>query len=165
MIIGGACLAVIHGSVSVINQFVFASTPTQVKERELDQSGVDGVVGGHCGLPSTQIIGTRLWHNAGVIGMPANDGSPRVWFSLLSQTENGLRIVHRALSYDYQTAATKIHRTKLPSDYAFALSTGIWPSCDILPARERQAQGVAMKPETFVWTKEKDVTRRQRGRF
>jgi len=33
--------------------------------------------------------------------MPANDGTPRVWFSLLLPTAEGLRIEHPALEYDY----------------------------------------------------------------
>ena len=38
---------------------------------------LDGVIGGHCGLPFTKVVGDRLWHNPGAIGMPANDGTPR----------------------------------------------------------------------------------------
>ena len=153
IVLGGAHLAIIHGSASTINQFVFASTPTDVKQRELDLSGaVDGVIGGHCGLPFTQIIGGRLWHNAGVLGMPANDGTPRVWFSLLTPLEDGLRIEHRPLSYDHAKAAAKMRRAGLPPEYASALSTGIWPSCDVLPERERQEQATALSPEAIIWT-------------
>src|SRR5882672_4760810 len=88
--IGERRLAVIHGSVSRINQFVFASTAAAIKRREIELAGVDGVIGGHCGLPFSQAIDGRLWHNAGVIGMPANDGTPRVWYSLLSPADGGL---------------------------------------------------------------------------
>lgn len=152
VVLGGARLAIIHGSVSTINQFVFASTPTDVKERELDLAGaVDGVIGGHCGVPFTQPIANRLWHNAGVVGMPANDGTPRVWFSLLTPVEDGLRIEHRPLSYDHAKAAAKMRRARLPAEYALALSTGIWPSCDVLPARERQAQATALSLEAIFW--------------
>ena len=49
--------------------------PEQVKAQDLFLGGVDGLVAGHCGLPFTQTIDGRLWHNPGVIGMPANDGT------------------------------------------------------------------------------------------
>ena len=120
VVLGGAHLAIIHGSVSTINQFVFASTPTDVKERELDLAGaVDGIVGGHCGLPFTQVIGNRLWHNAGVLGMPANDGTPRVWFSLLMPMEDGLRIEHRPLSYDHDNGSRQDTPRRAPARIRF----------------------------------------------
>lgn len=162
IVIGGARFAIIHGSASTINQFVFASTPANIKRRELDLAGADGIIGGHCGLPFTHTIGNRLWHNAGVLGMPANDGTPRVWFSLLRPTRRTLRIEHRALSYDHRAAAAKMRSAGLPPDYASALSTGIWPSCDVLPARERQARGVALQPETFEWKPERSHSRQDR---
>jgi predicted phosphodiesterase len=81
--IGGYRLAVIHGGVHVINRFIFGSTATAIKFEEIRKAEVDGIIGGHCGLPFTQSINGQLWHNAGAIGIPANDGTPRVWFSLL----------------------------------------------------------------------------------
>ncbi|NJO67664.1 MAG: metallophosphoesterase family protein, partial [Rhodospirillales bacterium] len=101
-------LAVIHGSVSSINRFVFASTPADEKRAEIEASGCDGVIAGHSGLPFTQTIDGRLWHNAGAIGMPANDGTPRGWFSVLSSSGDGLRIDHCPLAYDHETAAAKM---------------------------------------------------------
>src|SRR5262249_33086945 len=111
--IGAVRLAVIHGSISRINQFVFASTAAAIKRREIELAGTDGVIGGHCGLPFSQAIGGQLWHNAGVVGMPAHDGTPRVWFSLLTPVENGLRIEHRALAYDHGAAAAAMVRADL----------------------------------------------------
>ena len=151
--IGGRRLAVIHGSVSRINQFVFATTPASLKREELALAGrdCDGVIGGHCGLPFTQLIDGRLWHNAGVIGMPANDGTPRVWFSVLTPGTDGLQIEHRALDYDHGTAANAMRRAGLQPEYRDALSTGIWPSCDVLPPHETRLQGVWLEPGTVVW--------------
>ncbi len=40
-------------------------------------SGADGVIGGDRGLPFTALVGGKLWHDAGAIGRPANDGSRR----------------------------------------------------------------------------------------
>jgi len=74
----------------MINRFIFASTPTAIKLGEIRKTGVDGIMGGHCGLPFTQAINRQLWHNAGAIGMPSNDGTPRVWFSLLGHAATAI---------------------------------------------------------------------------
>ena len=71
-------LTAIHGGVTEINRFVFPATPATEKAVEITETGGDGVIAGHSGLPFTDIIDGRLWHNAGVIGLPANDGTPRV---------------------------------------------------------------------------------------
>ncbi len=151
LLIGGFRLAVIHGSVSRINQFVFASTAAEIKRHEIDLADADGVIGGHCGLPFSQAIDGRLWHNAGVVGMPAHDGTPRAWFSVLTPDRDGLRIEHGALAYDHQAAAAAMARAGLPPDYREALASGIWPSCDVLPYREIRESGVAIEPGTIVW--------------
>jgi uncharacterized radical SAM superfamily Fe-S cluster-containing enzyme len=151
LVIGGVRLAVIHGSVRRINQFVFASSPAAIKRNEIDLAGTEGVIGGHCGLPFSQTIDGRLWHNAGVVGMPAHDGTPRGWFSVLTQLDGGLHIEHAALAYDHAAAAAAMVRAGLPSDYRAALGSGIWPSCDVLPWREIRESGVALEPGALVW--------------
>src|SRR5205085_3895849 len=113
----GARLAVVHGGVGLINRFVFASTPLAIKAEELARSGTDGLIGGHCGLPFTQVVHGRLWHNAGAIGMPANDGTPRGWFSLLMPDRDGITVEHRALAYDHARAARKMRQAGLPEGY------------------------------------------------
>jgi predicted phosphodiesterase len=160
--IGERQLAVVHGSVASINRYVFASTPASAKLEELKRSGADGVIGGHCGLPFTQIIAGRLWHNTGAIGMPANDGTPRVWFSLLLPTANGLRIEHRALEYDYAAAARKMRRAGLPDVYAAALASGLWPSCEVLLLQEIRERGVPLQPGSIGWTWPRDESTRTR---
>ncbi len=149
--VDGRRLAVVHGGVTLINRFLFASTAPLIKAAELARSGVDGIIGGHCGLPFTQIIRGKLWHNAGAIGMPANDGTRRVWFSLLIPQASGLRIEHRALAYDHAAAARKMRAAGLPEEYALALGTGLWPSCDVLPYREIRERGVPLQEGHALW--------------
>jgi len=149
--LAGRCLAVVHGSVRQINRFIFASTPAAVKREELDAAGSDGVIAGHCGLPFSQVIDGRLWHNAGAVGMPANDGTPLVWYSVLSPGADGVAVEHAALAYDHAAAAAKMRAAGLPEGYAAALETGLWPSADVLPVAELAARGAALAPGGIVW--------------
>lgn len=151
--VSGLRLAVVHGNLSAISRFIFASTPSRVKALELVSSGVDGIVGGHCGLPFTQVIDGRLWHNPGVIGMPANDGTPRVWYSVISpgSAPRSILVEHACLSYDHQAAAAAMRRVGLPEGYASALSSGLWPNCDVLPREETRAQGLPLSSRTLAW--------------
>ncbi|MEO6782546.1 MAG: radical SAM protein [Bradyrhizobium sp.] len=149
--IAGYRFAVVHGGVERINRFIFASTAAAVKDDELGTAAADGIVSGHCGLPFTQTIGERLWHNAGAIGMPANDGTPRVWYSILTPEAGGISIEHRALEYDYAAAASKMRRSNLPEEYAAALETGLWPICDVLPWKEIHERGVRLEEGRVDW--------------
>ena len=161
--IAGARLAVIHGGVDVINRFVFASTAAATKRAEIERSGCDGVIGGHCGLPFTQVIDGRLWHNAGAVGLPANDGTTRVWCSILTAEAGGIAIEHRALEYDWAAAAAGMRRAGLPQEYAAALATGLWPSCDVLPLKEIRERSVPLVPERVFWRPPaRDAVRKRR---
>ncbi|HUZ32801.1 MAG TPA: metallophosphoesterase family protein [Xanthobacteraceae bacterium] len=143
--IGGYRFAVVHGGVDAINQTIYASTDAAIKTTEIGKTGLDGVIGGHCGLPFTQCVGAGLWHNSGALGMPANDGTPRVWFSVFRRANDGLAIEHRALHYDHATAAAKMRRAGLPEGYAAALGSGILASADTLPTAEHSAGGVPLR--------------------
>ncbi len=149
--IGHRRLAVIHGSVDSINRFVFASTPWADKERQIAQSGCDGVVGGHCGIPFNHAVGGKLWHNSGALGMPANDGTARVWYSLFIPDGPDIDIRLMPLRYDAGAAARKMRDRGLPLGYAEALETGLWPSCDVLPAAELACRGDAIAPGELRW--------------
>lgn len=83
--------------------------------------------------------------------MPANDRTPRVWFSLLWPEAGGVRIEHRALDYDHAGAATAMRAARFAEGYAAALETGDWPSLDVLPAAERTAQGQPLAPPVTIW--------------
>ena len=154
--LGGRRLAAIHGGATGINRFLFASAPDAVLAGEIAETGAEGVIAGHCGLPFTRLVGGRhgrdaLWHNAGAIGMPAHDGTPRAWFSLLTPGPEGLRIEHRALAYDHAAAARAMREAGLAEGYATALETGLWPSEDVLPPAERARRGQPLSPPAVLW--------------
>ena len=161
--IAGLDFSIVHGAPDEISRFIFASTPALAKKRELERATTDGIIAGHCGLPFTQVIDGRLWHNPGVVGMPAHDGTPRVWFSILTPIEDGIEIAHHALAYDHASAATAMRRAGLPAEYEAALRTGIWPSCDVLPQREIHAAGMPLAPASVVWRPDPKERATRRG--
>ncbi len=184
--LGGVRLSVVHGAVTDISRFVFASTPAADKHREFEALASDSreapaevIVGGHCGLPFTDDLGfadgpaglgfadgpaglgfadgpvggnARLWHNPGVIGLPANDGTPRGWYSVLAADDGGLAIEHRALAFDHDEAAVRIDRAGLPGAYAETLLSGLWPNMDVLPETERLGRGRPIQPSRLSWS-------------
>lgn len=135
------CAQVVHGSVNQTNRFMWASLPEAEFTGELDASRADLVIAGHTGIPFTRFIGERCWHNSGALGMPANDGTRRMWVSVLSPGASAIIISHHSLEADAGTAAAAIRRDGLPAGYADGLETGLWPSLDILPKTERAATG------------------------
>ena len=133
---------VIHGGIDDTSRFIFESTDWKVKEQLFDQAGADLLLTGHCGLPFHSIRDERYWLNPGVIGMPANDGTTRVWYMLLDDANGQLVFQHHSFEYDHETAANLIKEYKLPFSYAHTLNTGLWDNNDILPDYETSYQGV-----------------------
>lgn len=153
ILIGGMHFVVVHGAVDRINQFLFSSSEEAEFLRQFEISGVDGIFAGHCGIPFTRTISGKLWHNAGAIGMPANDGTGRTWFSLITPTASGLKIELMPLVYDAGTVAAEMRRVGLPEGYSAALENGLWPSCDILPPAELAKRGEALTSEPYEWNR------------
>lgn len=151
LLIGGRHLAVVHGSVDRINEFVFGSTPDDEIRQLVRGAKCDGVIGGHCGIPFTRMVDGLLWHNPGAIGMPANDGTPRVWFSVLEPMPGAIEIRHLPLDYDHAAAAVAMRAAHLPEGYANALRSGLWPSLDVLPPEELARTGQALASRTLRW--------------
>jgi predicted phosphodiesterase len=142
--VDGLRVAAVHGGATVINRFVFASAPDHVLEDEIAALAPlrpDIVVGGHAGIPFARTVGGVTWLNAGVIGMPANDGTPRTWFATLRARNGHPEARFHALSYDHGAAARALRAAGLPDAYADTLETGLWPSLDVLPPAERAACG------------------------
>ncbi len=159
--IAGLNLAVVHGGLTEIARYVFPSMPARVKALELAAAQADGIVAGHSGLPFSQVImtpdGPLLWHNAGAVGVPANDGTARVWCSILTPgpEPRSLAVEHIALSYEAARAAEKMRAAGLV-DYAGALTTGLWPSCDVLPPAELKLTGKPLEAGMIVFCRDRN---------
>lgn len=134
----------VHGSYKKRSQFIFNSTPWQEKSPNFKALSTDVIIAGHCGLPFTNSHDNQTWINPGVIGMPANDGTPKVWCAVLTPIAGGFQYSFTALHYDHITASKYMQDVKLPESYAETLNTGIWDTMDILPASERRLQGLAL---------------------
>lgn len=133
---------VIHGGIEDTSQFIFESTDWSIKEQIFAEANADLLLTGHCGLPFHSIQDEKFWLNPGVIGMPANDGTTRVWYMILDGSANDIAFQHYSFQYDNATAASLIKKNKLPFSYAHTLSNGLWDNNDILPAYETSYQGV-----------------------
>lgn len=146
--VGGLTFRVIHGGVRQVNRFVFASQRDVLAE-ELAWAGADVVVGGHSGLPFVERIGRGVWFNPGVIGMPANDGTPDVWYGLVHIEVGHVALSTHRLAYDHIAAAAGMRRFGHANGYARSLVTGLWPSLDVLPPAEAAATGKKIRPRTL----------------
>jgi len=140
----GKAVAVLHGASTGIADFVFSSTPWPVKEVSFAATGAEVILSGHAGLPFVDERAGQCWLNAGVIGMPANDGTPRVWYLLLDDTNGRFSYTFHAFTYDNGGAHQLMRANGLPDSYAHTLLTGIWDNCEILPEAEKALQGRAI---------------------
>ncbi|WP_373513279.1 metallophosphoesterase [Persicitalea sp.] len=144
----GKSVAVVHGSPSHVSEYVFKSTTWATKEKHFQTTRSEVVLAGHAGLPFVDVRDNRYWLNAGVIGMPANDGTPRVWYLLLDDKDGELSYSFESFSYDNTLAHRLMHENELPEAYAKTLLSGIWDNCEILPEAEKERQGVALSTNT-----------------
>ncbi len=140
----GKAVAVLHGAATGIADFVFASTPWPVKAVSFAATGAEVILSGHAGIPFADERAGHCWLNAGVVGMPANDGTPRVWYLLLDDTNGRFRYTFHAFTYDNGKTHELMQANGLPDSYAHTLLTGIWDNCEILPAAEKALQGQAI---------------------
>ncbi|CUH77134.1 metallophosphoesterase family protein [Tropicibacter naphthalenivorans] len=126
-----------HGGTSEVNRFLWPTTPTKTLSAEIAHLPTKPayVFAGHSGIPFQTQVGQTLWINAGVIGMPPHDGKPQTRYTLLHETG---QTEIRTLIYDHQTAAAAMTQANLTQGYHTALTTGHWPSEDILPGALRR---------------------------
>lgn len=132
---------VLHGSYFNTSQFIFKSTSWAVKTDNFKATGADVIISGHCGIPFIDQKDDKTWLNAGVIGMPANDGNASTWYCIIDDDNYHFE----RLLYDHESASSHLLDQKdLPFPYGKTLKDGIWDNCDILPDLESQNQGMAL---------------------
>jgi predicted phosphodiesterase len=142
----GQRFQVIHGGITQTNRFLFASETAALRD-EINGAAADVIIAGHSGLPFITRVDQAIWFNPGVIGMPANDGTPDVWYGLITAdtVSRALKFATRRLGYDFHAAAGALRRQGHANGYARTFVTGLWPSLDVLPDAERAATGIKIK--------------------
>ena len=143
----GRRYAVIHGGATAISRFLWPSTPeaefaVEIEAVEALVGPVDGIVAGHCGIAFQQRVAGRHWINAGALGLPPHDGRTETRYAVLADGEAMIR----RLSYDHEGARMAMEAKGLTQGYHRTLTTGIWPSEDVLPPelrRQSRAQSAA----------------------
>ncbi len=150
--LGGKKCFVVHGSYHNTSEFIFESTSWNIKNKNFQDANSDIIIAGHCGLPFLQKNKNHLWMNPGVIGMPANDGSPKVWYGIIQENnKKQFSFELHQLEYLHQKAAHRMRENHLPISYAETLETGIWDNCEILPQEETKKQGKEIKETTVIF--------------
>lgn len=155
VLVGGRELLLVHGSPRRTNEFLFESaTPAAFLEVLLDQERSDGLLFTHTGLHwHRRLPSGRDAVNVGVIGRPANDGRPEVWYTVVEagseedapsgRAEGGgaaLRVEHVPLAYDWRSLAAEMRAERLPEEFVETIESGWWTTClEVLPAKERAA--------------------------
>ena len=138
-------MMVVHGSYFNTSEFIFKSTDWKIKASNFTETNTDVIIAGHCGLPFYHQQNENLWLNPGVIGMPANDGNPEVWYAILDDAENTFTFSHKTLSYNYKLTSKLMQNGLLPKEYARTIITGIWDNTEILPPVESGLQGFGIQ--------------------
>ncbi len=126
---------VVHGGATAINRFLWPSSAEadfqqEINALEAEVGALDGIVAGHSGIAFHRRIGAHQWINAGAIGLPPHDGRSMTRYAVLA----GGEVTFERLSYDHAGARAAMEAAGLTQGYHEALTTGIWPSEDVLPA-------------------------------
>ena len=142
---GNQKISVVHGSYFNVSEFIFKSTDWATKLPNFEALQSDIIIAGHCGLPFIDEQNDKFWINPGVIGMPANDGKPNVWFAILEDSVKPLQVNFRKLDYNHLLTNKLMLNGLLPESYAKTIISGIWDNMEILPEAEKQQQGKVLE--------------------
>ena len=138
-------VTVVHGSYFNVSEFIFKSTPWAIKKPNFKATKATVLIAGHCGLPFHHQKEEKIWLNPGVIGMPANDGTPLVWYAILEDTDDDFNFTHKTLTYNYKLTSKLMQNGLLPEEYSRTIVTGIWDNTEILPPIETGLQGFGIQ--------------------
>ncbi|MFT5390626.1 MAG: diadenosine tetraphosphatase ApaH/serine/threonine PP2A family protein phosphatase [Gammaproteobacteria bacterium] len=135
---GGRRVLLCHGSPRQMNEFLWESTtPVHFLEKLCDDFEADIIATTHTGLHwHRPLSNERYFVNVGVLGRPANDGTPRVWYTILSEDAPHVEFV--PVSYDHEALCAEMREEGLPEEFARTILEGWWTTClEVLPSKER----------------------------
>src|SRR5262249_11372476 len=126
------------GSPRRINEFLWESTtPDGLLRRLLAEHAADVLLCTHTGLKWRRVLDGGAAHavNVGAVGRPENDGTPRVWYALLTARPD-IDVEFVPVAYDHEAAARAVEAEGLPAGVAETWGTGGGPSClETMPPR------------------------------
>jgi predicted phosphodiesterase len=140
VLLGKHRLLLCHGSPRRMNEFLWESTTSShFLEYLLRAHDADVVLATHTGIKwQRDLSGKRHFVNVGVLGRPENDGTPRVWYAILSATPE-VDVEFVPVEYDHERLAAEMEAEDLPAEFVETIRTGWWTTClEILPAKERR---------------------------
>ncbi|MEM1253297.1 MAG: metallophosphoesterase [Cyanobacteria bacterium P01_H01_bin.21] len=131
-----------HGSPDIVNEFVWE---TETKDAQiqnfLTRHQVDGICATHTGLPWVRTVNQDgFWFNVGVLGRPAHEGQPHVYYGCLHFAKTDTVPVPKLvpLVYDVGAVTTAMRSEGLPQEFIDSLEQGVWTTCaEILPVAEK----------------------------
>jgi hypothetical protein len=146
--LGGLEVLTCHGSPRRTNEFLWESTtPDGLIRSFLEAAGADLIIATHTGIKwRRRLDDGRGFVNAGVLGRPENDGTTRVWFTLLEAVSargpeaegTGWEAAFIPVVYDHERLAREMREEELPEEFVESLLGGWWTTClEVLPAKER----------------------------
>lgn len=141
--LGGTRVLTAHGSPSRTNEFLWESgTPDGLIRAMLEEAEADLLLTTHTGIKwRREVDPGRGLVNVGVLGRPENDGTPRVWYTVLTAGDAGRwHAEFVPVAYDHERLAREMREEGLPGEFAETVVEGWWTTClEILPSRERAA--------------------------
>ena len=139
LVVGGSRLLLCHGSPRRINEFLWeTTTPNGLIEKFCRDTASDVVCFTHTGIKWHRPLPSgRHALNIGALGRPENDGTPRVWYTLVTAAPE-LVVEFVPVHYDHETLAREMIRQELPAEFVDTIRTGWWTCClESMPVKER----------------------------
>ena len=145
--LGGRRVLACHGSPRRTNEFLWESTTsTQFLDYLGDEFQADVILATHPGIKwERQLAAGRRFVNVGVLGRPENDGTQRVWYTIIEASpgksggDAGGQVEFVPVEYDFRRLAREMAEERLPAEFLATILTGFWTTClEILPAKERR---------------------------
>jgi predicted phosphodiesterase len=145
---GGKRWGIVHGSYQETAEFIYKSSPWSQKIQSFEAMNVDHILAGHSGIPFIDQQNGKAWINSGALGMPANDGTSRVWFCTIKRQVDGFLVEFNSLNYAIEVAQKKMIDSQLPIVYSDTLQSGLWHSTEVLRPEEVYLTGKAIELDT-----------------
>jgi len=133
-----------HGSPRATAEFLWESTtPDGLVARMLDDARAEVILCTHSGIKWHRALGDgRHLVNVGVIGRPENDGTPRVWYTLLTASPGrDLDVEFVPVHYDHEALARDMEAEALPPEFVETVRTGGESACTLAETRAALAGG------------------------